>query len=87
MVGTDLTFVCTDPSWQGRGAGSCLTQKVLELARGSGLPVYLESTVNAIEMYKKLGFVVVDGFQMIIPKRESEGMTEIYEEACMLWSP
>ena len=82
-----MTFVCTDPSFQGKGAGSLLTQKVQEAAGTANLPVYLESTVGAVKMYEKLGFVAVDGFEMTIPRRGQEGETDVYEEVCMLWRP
>jgi GNAT superfamily N-acetyltransferase len=82
-----LTFVCTDPAYQGRGAGSLLSRKVLEMAAADGMPVYLESTEVAIPMYEKLGFKVIDGFEMEIPSPGSAGLTEVYREACMVWYP
>lgn len=47
----------TDPVHQGRGAAKMLTRWGLERAVKEGLPVYLESTINAIPLYVKLGFV------------------------------
>jgi GNAT superfamily N-acetyltransferase len=79
--------VCTDPRWRGRGAASSLTRLVQEKADSDGLPVYLESTMNAVELYRGLGFVPLDGFRMAIPKRGSTLPSELYEEVCMLWLP
>ena len=82
-----LTFVCTDPAYQGRGAGSLLSRKVLEMAAVDGMPVYLESTEVAARMYEKLGFKVIDGFEMQIPRPGSAELTQVYREACMVWYP
>ncbi|KAJ4293806.1 hypothetical protein N0V88_005317 [Collariella sp. IMI 366227] len=77
-----LSFVCIDPAYQGQGAGSQLTRRVLGMAAEDGLPVYLESTENAVGMYEKLGFKVVDGFEMRIPSRgsSSDELSEVYRE-------
>jgi len=61
--------------------------RVLEDAQAAGIPVYLESTVEAVKMYQELGFVAVDEFRMKIPKRGCTEPDEEYEELCMLWSP
>lgn len=54
-----------------------------------GLPVYLESTKNAVGMYEKLGFKAVDGFEMRIPRPGSgaDELSEVYREVCMVWYP
>ena len=83
-----LTFVCTDTRYRGRGAATELVLRVQELAGAAGLPIYLESTENAVGLYQKLGFVVIDSFQMPIPSKGTEGTketTEVYKEVCMLW--
>ncbi|KAK4241769.1 acyl-CoA N-acyltransferase [Achaetomium macrosporum] len=82
-----LNFVCTDPGYQGEGAGSLLTRKVLEMAAADGLPVYLESTEVAVQLYTKLGFQVLDGFEMSIPRAGSAELSEVYRELCMVWRP
>jgi hypothetical protein len=66
-----------------------LTRKVLELAAADGLPVYLESTEGAVPLYTKLGFQLLDGFQMRIPPGAgSAGLDdEVYRESCMVWRP
>lgn len=50
------------------------------------MPVYLESTLEAVKMYEKLGFSQVDQFEMAVPERDSSG-TQTYKEVCMLWRP
>ena len=64
LAGT--SFACTDPE---AGAGSFLTRSVLDMADADGLPAYLESTENAVLLYEKFGFAVIDRFEMEIPRR------------------
>jgi GNAT superfamily N-acetyltransferase len=81
-----LTFVGTHPEYQGRRAGSILTEWGLARAKSENIPVYLDSTIPASKVYQKLGFVAVDGLSMMIPGRD--GGDYIYEEISMLrtWS-
>lgn len=97
----DLTFVCIDPKYQGRGAGSLLTRRLLELVEDAQeedekLPVYLESTMEAVPMYERLGFEAVDGFDMEIPAPgtsagedtgKDTGEKVMYREVCMVYYP
>lgn len=83
-----LSFVCTDPEFQGQGAGSLLTRAVLGMADADRLPVYLESTENAVPMYEKFGFAAIDAFEMDIPDRRGADMPSMaYREVCMVRSP
>ena len=82
-----MSFVCTDPAYQGHGAGSMLTRRVLEMAATDGLPVYLESTEVAVPMYEKLGFKAINSFEMTIRRPGSAGVSEVYREWCMVWYP
>ncbi|TID06422.1 hypothetical protein CH35J_000563 [Colletotrichum higginsianum] len=77
-----LTFICTDLQFRGHGVGTSLMRAVTEVAKTEGLPVFLESTIDAVPFYEKLGFVRVGGFRMSIPV---DGPKEgFYEEVCML---
>ncbi|KAK3692818.1 hypothetical protein B0T22DRAFT_495841 [Podospora appendiculata] len=83
-----LALVCTDPAYQGQGAGMLLTRRVLGMAAAEGLPVYLESTIMAVSLYERLGFKAIDAFEMKIPGRSGSIETgEVYREVCMVWSP
>ncbi|KAL2266203.1 hypothetical protein VTJ83DRAFT_5555 [Remersonia thermophila] len=82
-----LTFVCTDPLYQGRGAGSLLTRRVLDMAAAEGVPVYLESTEVAVKLYERLGFRTLGGFEMRIPRRGTANDMVVYRETCMVWYP
>ncbi|KAH0420909.1 hypothetical protein CcaCcLH18_13741 [Colletotrichum camelliae] len=78
-----LTFLCTDDGFRGRGAGTALVRAVSDEAASRGLPVFLESTMDAAQFYKKLGFAKVGGFRISIPAKNGGG-EESYEEVCML---
>lgn len=78
----DLTFLCTDDGFRGRGAGTALVRAVSDEAASRGLPVFLESTMDAAPFYKKLGFAKVGGFRISIPAKN--GGEETYEEVCMM---
>ncbi|GAB1315814.1 N-acetyltransferase domain-containing protein [Madurella fahalii] len=83
-----LSFVCVDPLLQGRGTGSLLARKVLEMADADGLPVYLECTEVAVPMYEKLGFRGIDSFEMRVPRYGLAGQGDVvYRELCMTWYP
>jgi GNAT superfamily N-acetyltransferase len=80
-----LTFVGTHPDYQGRGAGTILTEWGLIKAESENIPIYLDSTIPASKVYQKLGFVAVDGLSMTLPAgMDKDGGPCIYEEVCML---
>ncbi|KAK4127224.1 hypothetical protein N657DRAFT_548492, partial [Parathielavia appendiculata] len=81
-----LNFVCTDPVYQGQGAGSLLTKTILKMAAADGLPVYLESTEWAFSMYERCGFHGLHSFQMDIPPTPTCQST-VYLELCMVCYP
>ncbi|KAI6309585.1 hypothetical protein MCOR34_006764 [Pyricularia oryzae] len=82
-----LSFVCVHPDYQGQGAGTLLAEAVLSRAQARSVPVYLESTPEAVRIYERLGFVAVGGFEMEIPRSGANTPTEKYREVCMLWRP
>ncbi|RDL42058.1 Amidase signature enzyme [Venustampulla echinocandica] len=81
-----LTFIGTDPAFQGRGAASLLTEWGLSRSKRDNIPIYLESTTTALPLYRKLGFVALDGFSMTLPGAIVEEGPKVYEELCMLRS-
>lgn len=84
LMMTGLSFVGTLPNFQGRGAGALLTKWGLEKAQRDSKPVYLESTIAAAPLYKRLGFVAVDGLSMELPRGSLDSSPVIYEELGML---
>lgn len=62
-----------------------LTEYGLSRAKQDNVPVYLESTLAASSLYRRLGFVALDGLSMTLPGKEpAGGERNIYEEVGML---
>ncbi|KAJ6437792.1 dihydroxy-acid dehydratase [Purpureocillium lavendulum] len=83
----DVTFLCTDPKWGGRGAASTLLRHVQERAAAEGMAIILEATMEGVRLYQKLGFAISQELHMKLPSRGSTQPTEPYEERCMIWTP
>ncbi len=64
-----------------------LINRVKDLAVAERLPVYLEGTLNAVPMYRKLGWEVVGQVELMLPRAPGEPATERYQEMCMIWRP
>lgn len=77
-----LSFVGSDPEYQGRGLGKKLIEWGLAKAKSENIPAYLDSTIPASKVYQKLGFVAVGGLNMTIPGKD--GRDHAYEEIAML---
>ncbi|KAF4635966.1 hypothetical protein G7Y89_g2126 [Cudoniella acicularis] len=79
-----MTFLGTDPLFQGRGAATLLIKWGIEKAKQDKLPIYLESTIAAASLYRRLGFIAVDGLCMPLPGRETDSQPKVYQELSML---
>ncbi|PQE12583.1 hypothetical protein CJF30_00002477 [Rutstroemia sp. NJR-2017a BBW] len=79
-----MTFVGTRAEHRGRGAATLLVKWGLSRAKKENLPLYLESTIPASRLYRKLGFVTEDGFSLVLPGTGTGGQPYIYEELCMV---
>ncbi|KAH1488330.1 hypothetical protein KXW88_006898 [Aspergillus fumigatus] len=51
-----LSFIATDPSYALRGAGSLLVNWGIERSKEENIPIALESTLDAVPFYQRLGF-------------------------------
>lgn len=81
MFTTGLTFIGTNPQYERRGAATSLMQWGLDRCRKGNIPAYLESTLNAVPFYERLGFKTVNKVSIVL-----EGSVT-YEEACCLFEP
>ncbi|KAI0474052.1 putative GNAT family acetyltransferase [Xylariaceae sp. FL0804] len=90
-----LSFIGTDPAYGRRGAGRLLVQWGVRQADASGVPLYLESTVEAAPFYAANGFAA--GETMVLPIRvvdddggeaaEAAEKTRVYEEVVFTYFP
>ena len=77
----DLTYIGTHPQYERRGSATALIEWALERCCESGAPAYLESTLDAVPLYERLGFKVMQRVSMVL-----EG-TGSYEEAFCVFEP
>ncbi|CAG9977947.1 unnamed protein product [Clonostachys byssicola] len=81
-----LSFIGTEPSYCGRGAGSLLLQWGIQRSNTSGSPLYLESTKEAAAFYKKNGLTA--GEVISLPIRiDGVSETQIYKEIVFTYHP
>lgn len=71
----------TDPSHQKRGAATKMIQWGLERCKQEGIPAYLESTMEAVPLYTKNGFVAASEIFLAIDENNT------YEEAACIYQP
>lgn len=85
-----LHFIGTDPTYERRGAATLMLQWGVQRCKEERVPAYLESTIEAVPLYEKNGFVEKGRFGMDIrPHSEEwgEGEWARYEEVCFLYAP
>ncbi|RYO91081.1 hypothetical protein DL766_003355 [Monosporascus sp. MC13-8B] len=56
----ELSHLCTDPAYHGRGIGAALLKQVLVIADAEGVEVFLDAVPLARPLYERMGFAVVD---------------------------
>ncbi|GFF26888.1 puromycin N-acetyltransferase [Aspergillus udagawae] len=84
-----LSFIATDPSYARRGAGSLLVNWGIERSKKGNLPIALESTLDAVPFYKRLGFQAEARISMSLEGGAigKDGETVLYEEECFVYRP
>ncbi|KAI1205193.1 putative GNAT family acetyltransferase [Annulohypoxylon truncatum] len=75
----DLSFIGTDPSYERRGAATMMIQWGIDQCKKHGVPAYLESTLEAAPLYRKLGFIEMEKISLDYEVAGSE-ITQTYEE-------
>lgn len=80
-----MSYLCTKPGHAGQGAASELLRQVQERAAKEGMAVILESTMNAVSFYERLGFQIALKFDLLLPPPGGYEWTDLYEERSMVW--
>ena len=64
-------------------------RQVMDEAAADGIPVLLESTMEAVSFYEKLGYETQERLKFMIPPPGNikEPPSELYAEEVMTWSP
>jgi GNAT superfamily N-acetyltransferase len=76
----------TDPLHQKRGAATMLIQWGLDHCKQENVPAYLESTMEAVPLYEKMGFRVAARITLRFDER-GDGTAGVYEEAACIFKP
>ncbi|KAI0100521.1 putative GNAT family acetyltransferase [Nemania sp. FL0031] len=77
-----LTFMGTDPAYERRGAASMMVRWGLERCKEYHVPGYLESTLNAAQFYRKMGFKATETISL---QYALEGQNQKYEETAFVY--
>jgi GNAT superfamily N-acetyltransferase len=80
-----LNFLAVDPKFQRHGAGSMVIEWGKELCQKDGVPIYLESTVEAENFYQKRGFKRKEAIKWDLDEVYKKGEPIIYQEVCYIF--
>ncbi|OAL51696.1 hypothetical protein IQ07DRAFT_671792 [Pyrenochaeta sp. DS3sAY3a] len=82
-----LTFIAADPRYQRHGAGTLMVAWGLGRCEKEKVFAYLESTEEAVNLYKEQGFEAALEISMSITFESSEGggITQDYKEVAMVY--
>ena len=83
----ELTYLAVDAEYARRGIGTRLVQWALDRCEAETCPAYVESTVEAVSFYEKLGFEVAGRISMNISEVTGNKCTGLYEEIACIYSP
>lgn len=75
-------MIATTPEFQGQGGGSALIRWGLERADAEGSDAYLESSPDALSLYRKFGFEEVNHLDTWMENERVSG--QWYREVFML---
>lgn len=73
---TEVSAICTKPAYLGKGYASCLSYKVSEQIIQEGSTPFLHvraDNIRAIEVYKKIGFLIRTGVYFAVFKKSMTG--------------
>ncbi|KAF2028370.1 acyl-CoA N-acyltransferase [Setomelanomma holmii] len=83
----ELTYLAVEAVYARRGAGRMLVDWALEKCEAEGLPAYVESTVEAVPFYERLGFEEAGRISMDLRSVCSDETAGLYEEVGCIYRP
>ncbi|KAI1767760.1 putative GNAT family acetyltransferase [Hypoxylon sp. FL1150] len=79
-----LTFMGTDPAYERRGAATMMVKWGIDQSKCDHVPAYLESTLEAVPFYRKLGFVDVERLSLAY-LTTGTNVSKVYEEISFVY--
>ncbi|KAI4163547.1 MAG: hypothetical protein LQ342_002819 [Letrouitia transgressa] len=76
-----LDMLDTHPDHQRKGAGRQLVKWGTDIADEAGLPIYLEATPSGLKLYRSMGFVDIESFDIDMAAWGGQG---IHRHICMV---
>ncbi|KAH7074593.1 acyl-CoA N-acyltransferase [Paraphoma chrysanthemicola] len=83
----ELTYLAVDAAYARRGVGTSMVTWALDRCEGEGYTAYVESTVEALPFYEKLGFKEAGRISMDLGKATSGKHAGFYEEVGCIYIP
>ncbi|KAF2823966.1 acyl-CoA N-acyltransferase [Ophiobolus disseminans] len=83
----ELTYLAVDTAYARKGIGTTLVQWALDRCDAEAFPAYVESTVEAVAFYEKLGFEIAGRISMDIKEVNGDEDAGFYEEVGCIYSP
>jgi GNAT superfamily N-acetyltransferase len=83
----ELTYLAVDARYARQGAGRMIVQWALDLCEAEGCLAYVESTVEAVPFYEKMGFVAAGSISLDIAGMRGQGGVEVYQEIGCIYRP
>ncbi|KAI1878345.1 uncharacterized protein JN550_000527 [Neoarthrinium moseri] len=82
----NLAVLCTSPRYERRGLAKALIEPVLEIAQANGMPVWVYSSPVGKGFYEKLGFVVIEAYDLDL-SNANRGLEGVHRVTAMQWNP
>jgi GNAT superfamily N-acetyltransferase len=85
----ELTYIAVDAAYARQGVGVMMVQWALDRCEAEGYPTYVESTVDAVGFYEKMGFEVAGRIRLDLVEvgEKGNGRGEVYEEVGCVCRP
>jgi predicted N-acetyltransferase YhbS len=86
-ISLELTYLAVESAYARSGIGRMLVQWALDRCDTEQRPAYVESTVDAVGFYEKMGFVVKGRINLDLGVLTGGTAIEVYEEVGCIYQP